>query len=106
MTVEVRPRWFVPLHICIPVSPSDHRYDLGLGPLTPPSGCQLAKSGRQELANRRSDFRRVRLKCEVAGIEEADDRAGIIAPERLGTGGQEEWIVLAPYGEERRPARP
>jgi hypothetical protein len=30
----------------------------------------------------------------------------IILPERLGAGGQEKRIVLAPHGQERRPLRP
>src|SRR5262249_29286383 len=30
----------------------------------------------------------------------------IVLPERLSTGGQEKWIVLAPHGQQRRPLRP
>src|SRR3989475_11655260 len=47
----------------------------------------------------------MRLQGEVAGVEEADDRAGDVAPERLRTGRQEEGIVLAPYSQERQPVR-
>src|SRR5207237_4768621 len=38
----------------------------------------------------------MRLQREVAGVKEADDRAGNVAFERLRTGRQEEGIVLAP----------
>src|SRR5882762_8960971 len=47
----------------------------------------------------------MRLQREVAGVEEADDRAGNVAFERLRTGRQEEGIVLAPYCQKRRPVR-
>jgi len=47
----------------------------------------------------------MRLQREVAGIKEADNRAGNVAFERLRTGRQEEGIVLAPYCQERRPVR-
>src|SRR5207237_10079196 len=47
----------------------------------------------------------MRLQREVAGVKEADDRAGNVAFERLRTGRQEEGIVLAPYCQERRPVR-
>jgi len=47
----------------------------------------------------------MRLQREVAGVKEADDRAGDVAPERLRTSRQEEGIVLAPYCQERRPVR-
>jgi hypothetical protein len=38
----------------------------------------------------------MRFQCEMAGVEEADDRTGNVPLERLGTGRQEERIVLAP----------
>src|SRR5262245_35229911 len=42
----------------------------------------------------------MRFQGEMAGVEEADDRIGYVPLERLGTGRQEERIVLAPNREE------
>jgi hypothetical protein len=56
----------------------------------------------EEIADGRRDLDGVGLQCEVSGLEESDRRAGDIALERLGPGGQEERIVLAPYRQEGR----
>ena len=39
-------------------------------------------------------------------FEQMDLGIRIVLLERLGTGGQEKWIVLAPHGQQRRPLRP
>src|SRR5262245_45543231 len=52
--------------------------------------------GGEELPDRDRDLLAMRFQCEMAGVEEADDRSGHIAFERLGTGRQEERIVPAP----------
>ena len=46
------------------------------------------------------------LQCKMAGVEEADDRIGIVALEGFGAGRQEEGIVLAPDRQERRLVAP
>ncbi len=66
----------------------------------------LLPSAGKELADRRRDLFRMRFKREMAGVEQANDRTGIVAPERLGARRQEERIVLAPDREERRLMRP
>ena len=55
----------------------------------------------QKVAYRRTDFRSVRFKSEVTGIEETDIRVRQVTAERLGTGRQEERIVSAPDCEQR-----
>src|SRR6516162_1458206 len=44
----------------------------------------------------------MRFKCEVPGVEEADNCSRNVALECLRAGRQEERIILAPHGEERR----
>ena len=57
-------------------------------------------SGGDEVADRRRDLLDMRFQREMAGVEEADERAGNVAPEGFGAGRQEERIVLAPDGQE------
>src|ERR1700681_2230563 len=59
----------------------------------------------EEFADGCGDLRGVRLQREMAGVKEADDRIGNVAPERLGAGRQKERIVLAPHREEGRLVR-
>src|SRR6516165_4745529 len=54
------------------------------------------QSGGEEVADRRSDFVAVRLKCKVAGIAETYFRARNVTLERLRARRQEEGIVLPP----------
>src|ERR1700730_9526648 len=61
----------------------------------------LADSGSQEVTDCRRDFLGVRFQREVTGVEEADNCTGNVASECLGTGRQEERIVLTPHGEAR-----
>src|SRR5262245_21400545 len=70
------------------------------------SASPCCRSGGEEVADRLRDLHSMRLQCEVPGVEEAVDRTGNVAPERLGTRRQEEGIVLAPDRQERRPVRP
>jgi hypothetical protein len=63
---------------------------------------RIAASG-EEVADRRRNLFGMRFQREMAGIEEANDRTGNVAFERLRSGRQEERIVLAPYREKRRP---
>src|SRR5262245_28431959 len=56
----------------------------------------------EELCHGRSDLVWMRRQCEVACVEERDLRRWNIALECLGTSRQEERIVLAPYGQQRR----
>src|SRR5258708_40096500 len=44
----------------------------------------------------------MRLQREMAGVEEANERTGNIAPESLGAGRQKERIVLAPHRQQWR----
>src|SRR5215831_5865283 len=54
------------------------------------------------MADRGRNLRCMRLEREVAGIEELNDGAGNIAPERLRTGRQKEGIVLSPHRQQVR----
>src|SRR5262245_36917286 len=56
----------------------------------------------QEMADAVRDLAGVGFEREVAGVQEADDRAGNIALERLGTRRKKERIVPAPYRQKRR----
>src|SRR5207245_10844224 len=47
----------------------------------------------------------MRLEREMAGVEEANDRTGNVAPESFGAGRQKERIVLAPHSQEWRLVR-
>src|SRR5262245_27813905 len=66
----------------------------------------LQIQGSEEVPDRRRDLLDMRFQCEVAGVEEADDRTGNVPLERLGTGRQEKRIVLAPDRPAGRPVRP
>src|ERR1700730_2704894 len=65
----------------------------------------LNKSSTPELVYSPGDIFAVRLQREVPGVEEADHRKRNIAFERLGTGWQEERVVLAPHCQKRRLVR-
>src|SRR5215471_11507376 len=68
------------------------------------SSCRSGQiSGCEKVANRRRDLSRMRFQREVARLEKADHGARNVALERLGARRQEEWIILAPHREERRP---
>src|SRR5712691_4597856 len=67
---------------------------------TPTRGLPVADLGSEEVADRNRDLLDMRFQGEMAGVEEADDRTGHVPRERLGTGRQEERIVLAPDREE------
>ena len=60
----------------------------------------------EKTVNRRSDFLSVRLQRKMAGVVEEDLGIGDVAPESLCAARQEERIVFAPYGEQRRPLLP
>jgi hypothetical protein len=62
----------------------------------------LAKLTEEKLAHLRRDLGGVGLQREVPGIEEAHHRARDVAFECLRARGQEERIILSPYGEQRR----
>ena len=64
-----------------------------------PLGCEI--SGK-EIADCGCNFRSVRFKCKVTGVEEADDGVRHVALERLCSRRQEERIVLAPRREKTR----
>ena len=57
---------------------------------------------RKKFADGPGDLLAMGFEREVAGIEEAYFRSGNVALEGLGTGRQEEGIVLAPGRQERR----
>src|SRR5215831_17035777 len=63
-------------------------------------GSPVADLGSEEVADRNRDLLDMCFQGEMAGVEEADDRTGHVPLERLGTGRQEERIVLAPDREE------
>src|SRR5258708_18017046 len=58
----------------------------------------------EEVANSGCNFAMVSLERKVARIVEMNFGLRIIAPERLGAGGQEERIALAPPGRKQRGA--
>src|SRR6516165_5767196 len=62
----------------------------------------LLQSGREEVADCRSDFVAMRLQGEVPGLEEAHDGVGDIALELLGACREEERIIPAPGCQEAR----
>src|SRR5262249_37498412 len=57
----------------------------------------------QHITDRRRDLWGMRFKGEVPGVKEMDHRGREIALERLGAGRKEEWVVLTPHREQRRP---
>src|SRR5499427_3585084 len=63
-------------------------------------GPPVADLGSEEGADRTRDLLDMCFQGEMASVEEADDRTGHVPLERLGTGRQEERIVLAPDREE------
>ena len=65
----------------------------------------LGQLAREEIANNRRDLGSLTFQGEVPGIEQVQFRVWIVAPESFSSGGDEEWIVLAPYGEQRGPVR-
>src|SRR5215475_163633 len=72
---------------------------------SPASACRderppAAGVGGEELPDRDRDLLAMRFQCEMAGVEEADDRTGDVAFERLGTWREEERIVPAPERQE------
>src|SRR6185503_17861869 len=60
----------------------------------------------QEFVDARADFMDVRFEREVAGVEELDLGLRQVALVGLGAGRDEEGIVAAPDGEQRRLALP
>src|SRR6185437_15425841 len=60
------------------------------------------KASGEEFADCRGDLDGVGLQGEMTAIEEPDDRLRNVALERLGPRRQEERIVLAPHGKQRR----
>src|SRR5262245_48743012 len=63
------------------------------------------QSTGKEVAHRSGNFRGVGLQREVSGIKKAYDCVWVVAFERLGTGREEERIVLAPHSQETRLMR-
>src|ERR1700732_5479004 len=61
-------------------------------------------SGCEEVTDGCRDLRGMRFQREVPGVEEADNCSWDVALECLRAARQEERIVLAPHGEERRLA--
>jgi hypothetical protein len=51
----------------------------------------------EEIADTFGNLASMRFQREVAGVEEADNRTRIVPLERLGTGREEERVVLAPH---------
>jgi hypothetical protein len=64
-------------------------------------GC-LGKGLGEKLSHGRGDFFDVGLEGEVSCIEELDGGVGVVARKGLGAGRDEEGVVLAPDGEQRR----
>src|SRR5690242_15526000 len=73
-------------------------------PIPCADGASLAsvQLARQEVADDGGDLGSLAFEREMPGIEQVDFGLGIVTPEGLGAGGQEERIVLAPDGEKRR----
>src|SRR6516162_3340725 len=63
-----------------------------------------SRSRLQEIADAFGNLASMRFQREMAGVEEADDRARIVSLERLGAGRQKERVVLAPHRQKRRLA--
>src|SRR5262249_16884679 len=66
----------------------------------PPKEAAVAERRGEEVTDRTRDLLDMRFQGEMAGVEEANDCIGHVPRERLGTGRQEERIVLAPNREE------
>src|SRR5262249_12445372 len=65
----------------------------------------VARLSLQEVTDAFRDFAGMRFQGEVAGVEEANNRARIVALESLGARRQEEWVVPAPHRQEGRLVR-
>src|SRR3974390_638518 len=75
---------------------------------SPPSQCPPLAGGQfagEEVADDDRDLWSLAFEREMTRFEQMDLGIRIVLPERLGTGGQEKWIVLAPHGQQRRPLR-
>src|SRR5262249_42710202 len=59
----------------------------------------------EEVADDDRDLWSLAFEREMTRFEQMDLSIRVVLPERLGAGGQEKWIVLAPHGQERRPLR-
>src|SRR6516164_1783870 len=59
----------------------------------------------EEVADDGRDLWSLAFEREMTRFEQMDLGIRIVLPERLGTGGQEKRIVLAPHGQQRRPLR-
>src|SRR5262245_8087468 len=64
-----------------------------------------ANSGCEEVADRPGDLHGMCFQRKMARVEEVDDGARNVAPERLRARRQEERVVLAPHREQGRPVR-
>ena len=56
----------------------------------------------EKISNRAGNFLMVRFQGEVSGVEEVHFGVGVVALECLGARRQEERVILAPHGEQRR----
>jgi hypothetical protein len=76
------------------------RRPVSVAQLSAPSA--VARRSFQKITGAFSDFAGMRFQGEVAGVEKADNRTGIIPLERLGAGRHEERVVLAPHRQKWR----
>src|SRR5258708_39402227 len=66
------------------------------------SSALIHQLAAQELANRVCDLADMGFERKMASVVKMNLRVGIIAGERFGTGGQEEWVGVAPHPEQWR----
>src|SRR5271156_845368 len=66
-------------------------------------GRLVGPASSQEIADALGNFPAMGLQCEVAGIEEANDRVRNVALESFGPRRQEERIISAPHRQKRWP---
>src|SRR6516164_1257547 len=75
----------------------------------PQSQCPPLAAGQfagEEVADDDRDLWSLAFEREMTRFEQMDLGIWNVLFERLGTGGQKKWIVLAPHGQQRRPLRP
>src|SRR5215472_795790 len=75
----------------------------------PPSQCPplaVAQFAGEEVADDERDLWSLAFEREMTRFKQMNLGIRIVLLERLGTDGQEKWVVPAPHRQQRRPPRP
>src|SRR5690554_6854077 len=70
------------------------------------SGVRRLSAPAQQRQDRVRNFHSVRFNGEVAAVEQPHFGIRVVTLERVGTGGGEEWILVAPDHQRRWPMAP